>query len=126
MSKWNKIVHWIATALICLLMTSSALIYIFYQDDVAATFEQQLGFPTWLIFPMAVAKLGAVFMLLSKFSKPLTEWAYAGLTFNLLLAVGAHVSMREEQAFQALLALLLVLISYFTWKRMTQEELKGE
>ncbi|GAB5416107.1 MAG: DoxX family protein [Crocinitomicaceae bacterium] len=126
MNKWIKIVHWIATGLVCLLMTASASIYMLYYEDVAATFEQQLGFPAWLIFPMAVAKFGAVIMLLSKFNKPLTEWAYAGLTFNLLLAVGAHISIQDEQVIQALFALVLVLISYVTWKRSARNASQGE
>lgn len=124
MNRWIKTIHWVATALVCLLMSASAATYIFLHEDVVQTFQLQLGFPTWLVYPMAVAKISAVIMLLSKFNKPLTEWAYAGLSFNLLLAIGTHVSLGEGQALQAFIVLLLVLISYFSWKRLCSERLK--
>lgn len=118
-----KIIHWIATALVCLLMSASAGMYVFSHEDVRDTFDQQLGFPTWLIYPMAVAKISAVIMLLTKFNNSLTEWAYAGLTFNILLAIGAHLSVKDEQALPATVALVLILTSYYTWKRFPKEEL---
>jgi hypothetical protein len=118
MSKGIKITHWVATALVCLLMAMSAGMYIFNHEEVRTTFDKELGFPTWLIYPMAVAKIAAVIMLLSKFNKALTEWAYAGLSFNILLAVGAHVSVGDDQALPAIIAFFLILTSYFTWKRM--------
>jgi hypothetical protein len=121
--KGIKIAHWIATALVCLLMSASAGMYIFNHEEVRDTFDDQLGFPTWLIYPMAVAKISAVIMLLTKFNNSLTDWAYAGLTFNILLAIGAHVSVNDDQALPAAVALLLILTSYFTWKRLSKEEL---
>lgn len=116
MKRGVRIAHWTSTVFVCGLMTLSAATYILDHDAVSETFLLKLGFPTWLIYPMAIAKLSAVFMLMSKFNNTLTEWAYAGLTFNLLLAIGAHVSIGEEQAISPAIALSLLAISYYTWK----------
>lgn len=122
MKKGIKITHWISTALVCLLMTASASMYVFNYEEVRATFDEELGFPTWLIYPMAVAKYSAVLMLLTKFNRSLTEWAYAGLVFNMLLALGTHVSRGDDQTLQVLVGLLLVVVSYFSWKRMARSK----
>ena len=110
-----------STVFVCGLMSLSAGTYVLDHDAVSETFLLKLGFPTWLIYPMAIAKISAVIMLISKFNKTLTEWAYAGLTFNLLLAIGAHVSIGEEQAISPAIALSMLAISYYTWKIMGRE-----
>lgn len=112
-----RIIHWSTTTLVCLLFTASALTYLFLHEDVSETFELNLGFPAWLVYPMAIAKLGAVIMLMSKFNQTLTEWAYAGLVFMMLLAVGAHVATGESQIFAPIVALILIFGSYFSWKQ---------
>lgn len=121
MKRGVRIAHWTSTVFVCGLMTLSAGTYILDHDAVSETFLLKLGFPTWLIYPMAIAKLSAVLMLVSKFNNTLTEWAYAGLTFNLLLAVGAHVSTGDEQAISPAIALSLLAISYYTWKLRGKE-----
>ena len=111
-----KILHWVFTVLISGLLVMSASMYILKHDEVAPVFAK-LGFPIWLMIPMAVAKFSAVTMLITKFNKTLTEWAYAGLFFNLLLAVGAHAAIGENIAAPAVAATLL-LGSYFSWKKI--------
>jgi len=117
MKKGLRIVHWLTTGLVCILFTASALTYILNHDEVSETFLSELGFPAWLVYPMAVAKLAAVVMLLTKFNKALTEWAYAGLVFNMLLAIGAHTSTGDPQFVAPVMALILIIGSYLTWKQ---------
>ncbi|XOV67354.1 MAG: DoxX family protein [Fluviicola sp.] len=117
MNRGLKFTHWLTTGLVCLLFTASALTYIFQHEEVCETFELVLGFPAWLVYPMALAKLCAVFMLISKFSKTLTEWAYAGLVYNSILAIGVHIDSGDTQIFAPLIGLVLILASYFSWKR---------
>ncbi|MFT6921573.1 MAG: hypothetical protein ACJA1C_000570 [Crocinitomicaceae bacterium] len=109
-----KIAHWIFTGLLSVLLVMGASMYIFEHETVVGNFAK-LGFPEWLIYPMATAKLLAVLMLLTKFNKSLTEWAYAGIFLNLLLAVSAHVAVSDGEFPAALIGLILVLASYFTW-----------
>lgn len=120
-SKLLNFVHWTSTGIISLLLLMSAGMYIVTHDDVEIVFGD-LGFPVWLIYPMAIAKIAGVVLLLSKFSESLTEWAYAGIFFNLLLAVGAHAAIHDGQFFPALVGIILLMISYFTWKRQSNSK----
>jgi DoxX-like family len=111
-----KIAHWIFTGLISALLLMGASMYILDHEEVVKSFNH-LGFPTWLIYPMAIAKFLGVMMLLTKFNKWLTEWAYAGIVFNLLLGFGAHLAISDD-ALAPLVALVLITGSYFTWKKL--------
>jgi hypothetical protein len=99
-------------------MIASATTYIVAYDEVLEVFQKELLFPVWLIYPLAVAQYSAVLMLITKFNRTLTEWAYAGLTFNMLLALGSHAAKQDAQVYQVLIGLLLVLVSYFSWRRL--------
>jgi ABC-type Mn2+/Zn2+ transport system permease subunit len=112
-----KIAHWIFTGLISALLLMSAGMYIAKYDEVAPVFGD-LGFPVWLIYPMAVAKFLGVIMLLTKFNKWLTEWAYAGIFFNLMLALGAHLSVGDGDAIPPVVGMALLFGSYFTWRQI--------
>ena len=111
-----KIVHWIFTGLISAFLLMSASMYIMNHEEVSGAFVK-LGFPIWLMYPMAAANFLGVMMLLTKFNKWLTEWAYAGIVFNLLLAAGAHLAISESAA-PAIVGLVLTIGSYSTWKVM--------
>lgn len=95
--------------------------YIMQNDAVKLVFTG-LGFPTWLIYPMAIAKILGVIMVLTKFKKFLTEWAYAGFLFNFLLAFGAHTAIGDGEAMGAVVAFVLWLGSYATWKMGWKEQ----
>lgn len=116
-----KIAHWIFTGLIGLMFLASGVMYIAKHTEITAEFSK-LGFPIWLIYPMAVAKILGVVMIVTKFNKWLTEWAYAGIFFNLLLAVGAHTAIGDGEAIPPVVAILFILGSYFTWKKLSEEK----
>jgi hypothetical protein len=46
------------------------------------------------------------------------EWVYAGFFFNFLLAIGAHVSIGDGEQFGAIMALVLLVVSYVFRKRL--------
>lgn len=126
--RWNSImqlkfndkvrtaIHWTSTILLCLILAIFIAFYIFRNESAGLVFES-LGFPAWLVFPLAIAKIAAIILLLSKFERALTEWVYSGLFFNLLLAFGAHAGNRDGQGTPALVAIILLVISYFTWEK---------
>jgi hypothetical protein len=110
-----KIVHWIFTGLLSALMLMSAGMYLFNTEEVSGMFTA-LGFTSWIIYPLAIAKLLGVLMLLSKFNKTLTTFAYAGFLFNFLLAFGAHMAIGDGEAGGAVMALILWAGSFSMWK----------
>jgi hypothetical protein len=113
----NKIIYWVTTGLFSAIMLFSASMYIFNHEMAIEAFTG-LGFPTYLIYPMAIAKLLGLATILTRFNKTLVEWAYAGFVFNALLAASAHLAAGDQQWAGAVMALVFGLISYFTGKKV--------
>lgn len=113
--KTTRILHWVFTGLLSALLLMSASMYFMKYDEMVEGFTL-FGFPTWIIYPLGVAKILAVVMIVSKWKKWLTEWAYAGIFFNLLLAIGAHFAVKDGQQIGAIIGLILMMGSFATWK----------
>jgi hypothetical protein len=111
----QKIVYWIATLLLSALMLYSATMYITNTEEVQGYF-QQLDYPGYLVIPLAVAKIIAIVIVLLRSSKWLTEWAYAGLFFDMVLATLAHYQANDGGMTLSLIGIIMLLISYFFGK----------
>ena len=109
--KRNNIIYKVATILLTLLMLMSASMYVFTHAEVAEVFTS-LGFPTYIIYPLAAAKVLGLVAIWTKKSAVLKEWAYAGFFFNFLLAFAAHYAVNDGEHFGALMALVLLAVSY--------------
>ena len=107
----NKIIYWVSTGLLCAMMLMSAGMYFFNNAAIADTFES-LNYPTYIIYPLAIAKILAVVAILTKRSALLKEWAYAGLFFDFVLAAAAHIAVQDGDHFGAIIAIVLLVVSY--------------
>lgn len=105
------IIYWASTGLISAFMLFSASMYFFNHEMVAETFTR-LGYPVYVIYPLAIAKMLAVVAILTKKSQTLKEWAYAGLFFDFILATSGHIMVNDGEFAGALVALVLLLVSY--------------
>ncbi|WGK65877.1 DoxX family protein [Croceiramulus getboli] len=112
--KINRIIYWTATLLFCGLMLYSASFYLMDTPTVENLFEEY-GYPGYLVLPLALAKIQGVLMLLLRKPAWLTEWAYAGFAFDIVLAFFVHFQADEDTT-TTLVALILLLISYFFGK----------
>ena len=110
----NKIIYWVSTLAICGIMLYSAGMY-FSNTEMVEGFFRRFSYPEYIVIPLAVAKVLAVGMLLWRGIPWLTEWAYAGLFFDLLLAFFAHQQLGDSVTF-VLLAMIALLLSYFFGK----------
>ena len=106
----KKIIYWIATGIMCLIFGFSIFNY-FFNHEMVSGFFVALGFPTWLIYPMAIAKILGIVAVLTQISPFLKEWAYAGLFFNSVLALAAHLQVSDGQWPGAAIALTAVIVS---------------
>jgi len=111
----RKIIYWIATVFLCGLMLYSASMY-FTKTEMVRGFFESLGYPTYLVIPLAIAKVLGVVMVLFRKIKWLMEWAYAGMFFDMVLAFTAHQQANDGQYLLALLGIIFLLISYFYGK----------
>ena len=117
MEKRNKIIFWVATGLLSLMLLMSAGMYFFKTADISQAF-QTLGYPTYLIYPLGIAKILAVIAITTRKSAALAEWAYAGLFFDFVLALVAHLQVGDGEFGGAVVALVLLAVSYFFSKKI--------
>ena len=116
--KTTKIIYWISTGLLTLLMLMSAGMYVFNHEEMSLSFLA-LGFPVYVIYPLALAKILGLIAVWTNLSKTIKEWAYAGFFFNFLLAVSAHLMVGDGEFPGAAMAIVLLITSYFTWKKIS-------
>ena len=110
----RKIVYWGATALVSLALFGS-LTYLTGSEEVVTGFAKA-GYPQHLRIVLGIAKpLAAIVLLLPGFAL-LKEWAYAGVTFALSMAVISAYSSGDGAKTWGLALLLLALlaVSYVT------------
>lgn len=114
--KTSRIIYWVSTTLMCLLFLFSAGMY-FLQNDMASQAFESLGYPTYLVYPLAVVKILGVVAVLSNKSKVLKEWAYAGFFFDAVLAAFAHIKVQDGSEIAAIIGIVLILVSRYFWKK---------
>ena len=112
----NRIIYYVSTGFLTLLMLFSAGMYLLYHDMVKNVFIN-LGFPTYIIYPLAIAKILGLLAIWTKKSNTLKEWAYAGFFFDFLLAGSAHIVVKDGEYLPAIIAITLLLISYIFDKK---------
>lgn len=117
--KRDKIIFYVATGLLSLFMCFSVYMYIFNHEAVVGMFDN-FGYPSYIIYPYAVAKLLGVFALWNPNFKVLKEWAYAGFFFAFVLAFFAHYMIGDGEETGALVALVLLAVSYIFNKRINK------
>jgi len=115
--KKDKIIYYVATGLLSILLLYSAGMYFFMYDDVATLFTN-FGYPTYLIYPYAVIKLLGLIALWTPSLTTIKEWAYAGYFYAFILAFFAHYMIGDGEQVAAVLAIILLVVSYIFNKRL--------
>ncbi len=110
MIKW---IYRISTGLFTAMLAMGAVMY-FVQHQMASEMFTSLGFPTYIIYPLAIAKVLGLIALWVRKSRTLTDLAYAGFFFELSLAVSAHLAAGDGEFAGAFGALILLVTSYVT------------
>lgn len=107
--------YWISTALLSLLYLASAFMYATKADWVRQALAE-LGYKAPYLVPfMIVVKVLGPLAILSRVSVPLSDLAYAGIFFHLLLSGLAHIGVRKSAgALPAAIGLALLITSFMT------------
>src|SRR3954449_11431175 len=102
----RKVVYWASTGLACLALFGS-LSYLTGSEQVVEGFAKA-GYPQHLRIVLGIAKpIAAIVLLLPGFAL-LKEWAYAGVTFALVMAtISAYLSGDGVKTSSLPLALLV-------------------
>lgn len=116
--KAKLVIYWFATGTLSALMLYTAVMYFVKYEAIADVFTR-LSFPTYIIYPLAIAKILGIAAILIKSSKTLKEWAYAGFFFDFVLALSAHLNAGDGIYFlPAFICLVLLGVSYFLDKQI--------
>ena len=116
--KRDRIIYYVVTGLFSLMVVMSVGMYFFNYEEIVKEFLF-LGFPAYIVYPLAIAKLAGIATIWLKPAKWLVEWAYAGFFFDFLLAGSAHIVAEDGEFFGAVIALVLMGTSYFFYKRVS-------
>ena len=106
----NKIIYWLSTIIVCCIFLFSATMY-FTKYEMVKSFFTSLGYPVYIIYPLAIAKVLGVAAILTKKSSLLKEWAYAGFFFDAALAAAAHLDAKDGGQLLAITAMAMLIIS---------------
>ena len=117
--KRDKIIYYVSTGLLTVLMMYSVSMYFFKHEDVSAMFTN-FGYPTYIIYPYAVAKLLGLLALWNPNFKVIKEWAYAGFFYAFIFAFFAHYMIGDGEQMGALMAFVLLIVSYMFNKRINK------
>jgi len=118
--KRASIRYWIFTALLTAFMLLGA-IPDWLQTPEAVSWLAHLGYPAYILPFLGAAKIfGLIAILVPGFSR-LKEWAYAGLTFDLLGALYSHLFTGDKVSnwIFPVIGLFLVTGSYISYRSKT-------
>ena len=113
----QKIVYYVATAVLTAVIVFSAQMYLRKPEMVAGFFES-LQYPRYLVYPLAIAKILGLIAIWGNFSKWLKEWAYAGFFFDVTLAFTAHMVAKDGGQLFSVIAFIALMVSYFLGKKV--------
>ncbi len=116
----KQILYWATTIAICGIMLYSAGMY-FSKTEMIKGFFKFFNYPTYIVYPLATLKVLGVIMILWRKSSWLTEWAYAGFFFDVILATAAHYYAGHAVGL-SVLGIPLILTSYFLGKIVRDNE----
>lgn len=120
--KTKKIIYWVTTVLFAGFMIMSAVPNVLSTKE-SVDFITALGYPAYFIPFIGVAKLlGSVAILIPAFKK-IKEWAYAGLTFDLL---GATYSVIYVHGFDPSMSIMFIIIAVAGTSYVLNAQLNGK
>jgi hypothetical protein len=108
-----RVVYWVATSLLAALYLAGGA---WYLSDIAGVQKTivTFGYPAYLVPLLGTAKLAGALTILTRFSVKLSDLAYAGMFFHLLLAASAHINVGDHGFGPALVGLVALFISFIT------------
>src|SRR5262252_2049757 len=83
--------YWAVTSLTAAFMLMASVPDVLINPQAVAVFTH-LGYPTYLLPFLGIAKILGVVAVLAPAPRTLKEWAYAGLIFDLVGALYSHLS----------------------------------
>lgn len=107
----NKIIFWVATMIILIWEGIMPLSTVFFAPEYVNAGTKPLGYPDYFAYTLIFCKvLGSIAISLPRIQGKLKEWAYAGLTFNLIFAFISHACVDQNIGFMLLPLIILGIL----------------
>ncbi|MBK1438454.1 DoxX family protein [Parapedobacter sp. ISTM3] len=120
--KKNKTIFWVATIIIILWEGVMPLSALLFSPEQATIGTRPLGYPDYFAYALIICKvLGVLAISVPQVPARLKEWAYAGLTFNLVFAFISHAAVDQNIGYMLMpLAVLGILAISYRYNRKIQ------
>jgi hypothetical protein len=120
-----RIFYWITTGLFLLMMAFSSISSL-ASPEKAVAFFNTISMPSYLISFLSVAKLLGVIAILVPGYPRIKEWAYAGLTFDLIGAVYCNYAVGKPTGewMPILIFVALAFVSYFLYHKKVSPQVR--
>ncbi|WP_295120080.1 DoxX family protein [uncultured Chitinophaga sp.] len=117
--KTLNILYWSFTIFFALLLIMDGIGGLSGSEDGKVAMRQ-LGYPEYIMPITGVAKLLAAIAILQNKFITIKEWAFAGLTFNFIMAAVSWAIVGQPLFFVLfpLIVLAIMLVPYFLWKKV--------
>jgi len=119
MKNRDLISYRIITGLFSVFILAGAITYFANYQMVSDMFIS-LGVSTEIIYPLAVAKILGVLAIWLIKNKTIKTLAYLGFALDLVFAVIAHTIAGDGGAVGPLVALVLISVSYFFYRKLNK------
>ena len=119
--KTTKIIYWISTGLLSLMMLFAGLSY--FTSTMAKEGFVHFGFPDYFRIELGIAKLlGAIALILPWLPSKIKEFAYAGFAIDFVSAFIAHLSSGDplKVAIGSVVAFVILVVSYIYYSKMNE------
>jgi len=113
--KKNNVIFWVATIIIVLWEGLMPLGTVLFAPEYVNAGTKPLGYPDYFAYALIICKiLGVIAISIPKMPAKVQEWAYAGLTFNLIFAFISHACVDKNIGYMImpLVVLGILAISY--------------
>jgi len=124
--KKNKKIFWAATIILILWEGVMPLITVLFTPEYVNAGTKPLGYPDYFAYTLIMCKILGVFAIsYPKTPLKLKEWAYAGLTFNLIFAFISHAYVDKNIGYMIMpLVVLGILAVSYRYNNTLQNNVK--
>jgi hypothetical protein len=119
-----KTSYWLTTGLFAAFMLMASVPDVLQAQQAVEIFAH-LGYPEYLLPFLGIAKLLGVIAVIAPRIGRLKEWAYAGLTFDLIGALYSHLSVGDGASAWSfpIVGLILLSSSYILGRRAAMPQI---
>jgi hypothetical protein len=114
--KRESIAYWVLNGLFAAFIALGSVFDVMMVPEAVELFDR-LGYPTYLLPFLGIAKLVGAAAVLLPAPPTVKEWAYAGLAYDLIGAIYSHIMIADPLWWGPAIPLLVMLPAYALHRR---------